>query len=138
MSNEEAINLANKELSETYRSELLNRFNGRENIFHFNRLEMSTIEKIVKREINNLDLNYARQGIHVNIDDQSISAFCKDHYDVIRGARGLPGYIKATLRPVIVNYLLNCPGIMGIFDVKYDTDEKGFVINFIVGTKEND
>ena len=138
LSNEEAINLANKELSETYRSELLNRFNGRENIFHFNRLEMSTIEKIVKREINNLDLNYARQGIHVNIDDQSISAFCKDHYDVIRGARGLPGYIKATLRPVIVNYLLNCPGIMGIFDVKYDTDEKGFVINFIVGTKEND
>ena len=138
LSNEETINLANKELGETYRSELLNRFNGRENIFHFNRLEMSTIEKIVKREINNLDFNYARQGIHVNIDDQSISAFCEDHYDVIRGARGLPGYIKATLRPIIVNYLLNCPGITGTFNVKYDIDEKGFVVNFIVGTKEND
>ena len=55
LSDEAACELATNELNNTYRSELLNRFNGRENILHFKRLPMEVIERIIRREIDKLN-----------------------------------------------------------------------------------
>lgn len=129
--NEEARKLANEELNSTYRSELLNRFNGRENILHFDKLSMSVIQKIVKREINKLNNAYTEKGLSISIFDNDIEAFCRDHYDVVRGARGLPGYIKANLRPIIVNHILENPNDKGIFNTSYNVHTKTFEVKFI-------
>ena len=130
ISDDEAVEKANEELCKTYRSELLNRFNGRENILHFKRLTMNTIQKIVKREIDKINNVYTEKGLSINITDDDISNFCKDHYDVIRGARGLPGYIKANLRPIIVNHILEYPNDKGIFKVSYDNETQTFNVVF--------
>ena len=130
LTEEEAIKFANEELNNTYRSELLNRFNGRENIFHFKRLSMDIIQKIIKREINKLSLAYSDKNLKINMQDSDINEFCNEHYDVIRGARGLPGYIKANLRPIIVNQLLNEPNSQGIFNITYNKNTKTFDVVF--------
>ncbi|AWH88740.1 AAA family ATPase [Limnobaculum parvum] len=131
LSDEEANNLATEELNNTYRSELLNRFNGRENILHFKRLPPEVIEKIIRREITKLNDSYQTRGLEIEMKDSCITCFCKDHYDLIRGARGLPGYIKTNIRPVIVNHILNSPNEKGKFCAVYNTERKNFEISFI-------
>ncbi|MWN31877.1 AAA domain-containing protein [Gilliamella sp. Pra-s65] len=130
LTDEEARGLATNELNNTYRSELLNRFNGRENILHFKRLPMEVIEQIICREINKLNQAYQHRGFTIEISDSSISAFCHDHYDLIRGARGLPGYIKTNIRPFIVNHILQNPNDKGIFSAVYNQQTHSFDMTF--------
>ncbi|MWP61933.1 AAA family ATPase [Gilliamella sp. Pas-s25] len=130
LSNEAACELATNELNNTYRSELLNRFNGRENILHFKRLPMDVIERIICREIDKLNRAYQPRGVTVEISDSCISAFCHDHYDLIRGARGLPGYIKTNIRPFIVNHILQNPLDKGTFKAVYNQDTHSFDMTF--------
>ncbi len=131
LSDEEAKELASDELNKTYRSELLNRFNGRENILHFKRLLPAVIERIIHREIAKLNESYRAKGIEIEVADACISNFCKDHYDIVRGARGLPGYIKANIRPIMVNYILNNPNEKGKFVASYNTESKTFEVSFL-------
>lgn len=131
LSDEEANALATEELNRTYRSELLNRFNGRENILHFKRLQHSVIEKIIRREITKLNNAYRSRGLEIEMQDACISRFGKDHYDIVRGARGLPGYIKANIRPVIVNHILNNPDEKGKFCAVYNMEKQNFEISYI-------
>lgn len=131
LSDEEAKELATEELNKTYRSELLNRFNGRENILHFKRLQLNVIERIIHREIAKLNASYRDRNLAIEMSDSCISRFCHDHYDVVRGARGLPGYIKANMRPVIVNYILNNPNEKGKFCAKYNVECKNFEVSFL-------
>lgn len=130
LSDEVAFQLATNELNNTYRSELLNRFNGRENILHFKRLPMQIIEKIIRREIDKLNQAYQPRGYSIEMQDACISAFCHEHYDIIRGARGLPGYIKANIRPFIVNHILQNPHDQGVFKAIYNQQTHSFDIEF--------
>jgi ATP-dependent Clp protease ATP-binding subunit ClpB len=130
LSDEAACELATNDLNNTYRSELLNRFNGRENILHFKRLPMVVIERIIRREIDKLNQAYQPRGFSVEISDSCISSFCHDHYDLIRGARGLPGYIKANIRPVIVNHILQNPHDKGAFKAVYNQQACSFDMTF--------
>lgn len=131
LSDETAIELANEELNKTYRSELLNRFNGRENILHFKRLPLEIIEKIIRREIEKLNASYQARGLEIVMRDECITNFCRDHYDLIRGARGLPGYIKTNIRPIIVNHILNNPNDVGTFYAEYNLEQQKFEISFM-------
>lgn len=135
LTDEEAKERANEELTNTYRSELLNRFNGRENIFHFKRLGMDTIEKIVRREITNLSECY-KDKIGIQMSDEEIHNFCIDQYDPIRGARGLPGFIKAHLRPKLVDTILYTSEKKEHLWIKYDTQTKDFILDFIITTED--
>lgn len=117
---EEAERLAMIDLSSTYRSELLNRFAGRQNIICFNRLELPSINKIVSREIAKINAGYADRGISVAfVTESAQERFCAARYEPAVGARGLPGYIKANIEPVIVNHLIDKPDATGIFVVDY-------------------
>lgn len=131
LSDEEAKSLATEELNATYRSELLNRFNGRENILHFRRLPLEIIERIIRREITKLNDSYQAKGLEIVMEDSCITNFCSDHYDIIRGARGLPGYIKTNIRPIIVNHVLHNPKEKGTFFVVYNTEQQKFEISFV-------
>jgi ATP-dependent Clp protease ATP-binding subunit ClpB len=119
---EEAEQLALTDLQATYRSELLNRFAGRQNILCFNRLELDSIQKIVAREIAKLDAAYSEKGLRVTISPESLVAFCQQLYDPAIGARGLPGYIKAHVEPVIVNSLIEHPDKMGTFEIGFGSN----------------
>ncbi|WP_392551875.1 AAA family ATPase [Orbus wheelerorum] len=130
LSDDNAKELASSELNNTYRSELLNRFNGRENILHFKRLPLTVIERIIRREITKLNQSYQARGLSIEMNDSCISAFCYDHYDLIRGARGLPGYIKTNIRPIIVNHILHHPNDTGRFNALYNKDSHKFEITF--------
>lgn len=106
LSGEESERLANIELDQIYRPEFLNRFAGRQNIVCFNRLEIDSIVKIVKRELNGLKSAYRENNVDVVFDDTCIQSFCEDHYDAKHGARGLQGYVVANIEPLIVNMIL--------------------------------
>lgn len=127
---EEAKGVANSQLAATYRSELLNRFNGRENILHFKRLPIEVIERIIAREVKKLNDSYTKRGLSIAIEEDCIQEFCKAHYNPAYGARGLPGYIKANLRPVIVNHILDNPDQTGTFTVGFNTDKNVFEVQF--------
>lgn len=116
----DAEQLALSDLAATYRSELLNRFAGRQNIICFNRLDLDSIRKIVAREIGKLDAAYRDRGLRVAIPESDMAALCADLYDPTIGARGLPGYIKANIETTIVNSLIEHPDNTGIFRIRYD------------------
>ena len=102
-----ASSLAKVDLDEQYRPEFLNRFNGRQNIICFNRLELDSIVKIVTRELLDLKNAYISSGVEVSISQEDINKFCSEQYDARTGARGLPGVIIAQLEPQVTDFILN-------------------------------
>jgi ATP-dependent Clp protease ATP-binding subunit ClpB len=117
-----------EDLGNTYKSEFLNRFNGRQNIYCFQELDLPSMEKIVKREIISIDSVYGEKGIHVDAPPDVIAAFCADQYDPMVGARGLPGFITANLEPFIVDQILKDQDARGTAHVTYSNDNKRFDI----------
>jgi len=107
LSFEEASAAAQEEVGKTYRSEFLNRFAGRQNIVCFNRLDLNSIERIVRREFDGMDRTYGQEGIRITISDPDLKSFCEAHYDPAIGARGLPGFIQTNVEPIIVNMILD-------------------------------
>lgn len=91
----------------TYRSELLNRFAGRQNIICFRRLGLDAIQRIVRREIEGLDAAYRSRGFGVSIDKSDLESLCRNRYDPTIGARGLPGFISSGLEPILVDAILD-------------------------------
>ncbi len=114
------------ELNSTFRSEFLNRFNGRQNIVRFNSLDIPSMEKIVRREISQIDAAYKDQGIRTVVSDADVNAFCESQYDPLVGARGLPGYIQVSLEPIIVKRLLADENARGTLNVTWDAENKRF------------
>lgn len=101
------------------RPEFLNRFNGRQNVVFFNHLDVSTIARIVRREIDGLNEAYRSIGVRVSLDDATLDEFCRDRYDVRVGGRGLPGYIQAELEPRLTDKVLDDPAFRGTMLVGY-------------------
>jgi ATP-dependent Clp protease ATP-binding subunit ClpB len=130
---EEANAAAMVELSETYRSEFLNRFNGRENIICFEKLEIDSIKKIAQREINSINTAYADRDISVFMDGPNLTKLCVDKYDVSIGARGLPGYISTNLENVIVDYILSNNNDKVKIDVTYNVAQHKLDMEFVHG-----
>lgn len=132
LSFETAKDRAIDDLNARYRSEFLNRFAGRQNIICFNRLGLESIEKIVRREVSDLDRAYsAGSGIGVCMDDVALASFCADHYDPSVGARGLPGYMQAHLEPALANFVLNQKEpVPSVCVVGYDTPSKRLKATF--------
>jgi ATP-dependent Clp protease ATP-binding subunit ClpB len=104
---EKANAAAMEEIGKTYRSEFLNRFSGRQNIVCFNKLDLPSIERIVRREFDSIDKTYSQDGVKLTVTEADLKAFCKAHYDPAIGARGLPGFIQANIEPIIVNMILD-------------------------------
>lgn len=122
------------ELGQHFRPEFLNRFNGRENLIGFKKLELPSIERIVAREIGDLAQAYTAHGVTVNVPADVISTFCQHKYNPITGARGLPGFINSNLEPRIVNALLDGNARPGsVFNVGYDIAGSTFTIETSAG-----
>ncbi len=113
-----------KELDTVYRPEFLNRFNGRQNIVCFNRLDLPVIERIARREIDKLNRQIAAAGrdIRIEMSDDSLAAMCRAVYSPALGARGLPGYIATHIKPAVANAILETPGAHGRMSVRFDAD----------------
>ncbi|MEP3665811.1 MAG: AAA family ATPase, partial [Roseibium sp.] len=121
-----------EEMDGIYRPEFLNRFNGRQNIIGFQRLEISSIERIIQREVNDLATSYAEHGVSISFPASEIAAFCADRYEPKVGARGLPGMINSDLEPRIVNALLDQSAESGAaFDVRYDSSTRSFAVEMM-------
>lgn len=133
MDHVEAMKLCMEDLDTTYRPEFLNRFNGRQNIIGFKRLELPSIERIVAREVGDMARSYAEHGVEIAFNTAAIAAFCADRYEPRVGARGLPGAIVAELEPRIVNALLDGEDNgRSHFDIGYDTPARRFTVNHTV------
>jgi ATP-dependent Clp protease ATP-binding subunit ClpB len=127
----EARDRAMDELKSTYRPEFLYRFAGGENIICFYKLDLDSIEAIVKREIE--DIKGAYSKVTLDIDRYAITQFCKDQYDPKVGARGLPGIIQAQLEPKIVDLILG--GVVDTrLNVMYDLKKREFIVKTMGGT----
>jgi ATP-dependent Clp protease ATP-binding subunit ClpB len=125
LSFEDASEAAMEDVKKTYRSEFLNRFAGRQNLVCFNRLDLPSIEKIVRREFDAIDKTYSQDGIRIQLDDADLKAFCKAHYDPAVGARGLPGFIQTNVEPQIVNRILD-GGKKGAIKLSFNAKKGGF------------
>jgi ATP-dependent Clp protease ATP-binding subunit ClpB len=128
LSDQQAEAAAIEDLGKNFKGEFLNRFNGRQNIYCFKKLDIASMEKIVRREIDSIDARYGEEGIQVRASDAAIHDFCVDQYDPRFGARGLPGFIKANLEPIIVNTLLEDEDVHGTAEVNYNSDIKRFEV----------
>ena len=122
----ESERFANLELDEKYRPEFLNRFAGRQNIVCFNRLGLDSIEKIVRRELNDLNRAYKESGLDIVVTDTSLKAFCADHYDPRNGARGLQGYVVSNIEPLIADLILENRVVSTKLELEYDAATKQF------------
>lgn len=122
LSFEQAVAETLKELDTVYRPEFLNRFNGRQNIVCFNKLELPVIERIARREIDKLNAQIRSGGrdIRIAISDASLEALCREIYSPALGARGLPGYIATHIKPAVANTILETPGAHGTMRIEYD------------------
>lgn len=122
----EAEAAAMDELNSTYRSEFLNRFAGRQNILCFKSLDLDSIERIVRRELAVLDRVYGERGLRVEMSDEQLKIFCQDQYDPRIGARGLPGFISATLEPALADRVLAEDQPNGTAQVSYEPSAHKF------------
>jgi ATP-dependent Clp protease ATP-binding subunit ClpB len=125
---EQAVEGAMEEVGTTYRSEFLNRFAGRENIICFNKLDLGSIERIVRREFDNMNLTYSADGVSVVVSEEDLKAFCKARYNPAIGARGLPGFIQTSVEPVIVNMILD-GAKRGTITLRYDEKAGNFAVS---------
>ena len=125
LSETEANAAAIEDLNQTYRAEFLNRFAGRQNIICFRRLDLPSIEKIVERELRAIANTYVSRGLTLHVADGVITSFCEDRFDARYGARGLPGFITATLEPKIVRAILDGK-TSGTVDIGYDRTSRSF------------
>ncbi len=109
------------ELDKHYRGEFLNRFNGRQNIVCFNKLELSTIEMIARRDIGKLNkmLQTSMPNLGVAMTDSAVAAMCKDYYKPVNGARGVTGYIESSIKPEIASTVLFDAEAEGTINVDY-------------------
>ncbi len=124
MSFEHAVDATMNDLDEIYRPEFLNRFNGRENIVCFKRLELEIIEQIARREISKLNarIQLENASISVTIDDSTLRRICSSKYDPVNGARGIPGFLNARVYPKVARTLLEMPEIDGTMSILFDDD----------------
>lgn len=132
ITHEQAMEGCMVDLDGTYRPEFLNRFNGRQNIVGFQKLELPSIEKIIRREVDDLTSSYQEHGVAIHFTDEQISIFCADRYEPRVGARGLPGMINSDLEPKIVNALLDqSAGDGASFTIHYDIASRRFEVEML-------
>ena len=117
---EVAQSLTMEELDHIYRPEFLNRFEGRQNIVCFNSLQLDSIERIVRRELQLISESYIGQGITTSIADNVFRAFCRDNYDPKIGARGLPAVLRHQVETSYVNAILERPDDKRAASITYD------------------
>ena len=130
LTEEEAFELTIRDLKKAFRTEFLNRFDGRENIILFHKLNMDTIEKIVFREISRINAFYVGQSIDVRFPESQLREFCDKTYSPEIGARGLPGRIKR-VEAMIVEKMMADAAFSGTLDIGFDAASRNFTSNWV-------
>ena len=130
LTEEEAYELTIRDLKKAFRTEFLNRFDGRENIILFRKLNMDTIEKIVFREISRINAFYTSQSIEVRFPEAELREFCNKTYSPEIGARGLPGRIKR-IEAMIVEKTMTAAACGGTLDIGFDAASRNFTSNWM-------
>ena len=127
---EVAKGMAMEELESTYRPDFLARFNGKRNIVCFQTLNLQVIELIAEREIRRLDamVRSTLPNVSVEIDQETLTAMCRDHYTPINGARGITGYIEGVIKPEIANTVLFDTDAEGQILIQYDEKNSQVVL----------
>ncbi|WP_425074786.1 AAA family ATPase [Sagittula sp. S175] len=122
------------ELENTFRPEFLNRFNGRQNIIGFKKLPLDLIERIAERELRKVNgrITAAGHGVRITMATDQISALCRDRYNPVHGARGIPGFFAATVYPSIARTILTTPEATGTLDLRYHAEDGGRVEILVV------
>lgn len=105
------------DLEQFFKPEFLNRFEGRENILVFRRLELDSIKRIANRELDRINTNYA-PAVTALFQNGELNAFCEKVYDPKIGARGIPGRIK-TVEGFIVDKLLQDETFKGTMNITF-------------------
>lgn len=130
LSFDDARELALADLDKHLPPELLNRLNGRQNIICFDKLKLSTIEKIAAREIQKLNraMQASRPTLSVTMAPDDLAAMCADYYNPVEGARGIVGYIRSRIKPAIAQTLLFDDTATGVMTVAYDRAAKDVAV----------
>ncbi len=130
MNYDEAMAATMDDLEDTFRPEFLNRFNGRQNIIGFNSLPLSLIERIAERELRKVNQRIASGGnsVTIHMDAVNIAAVCRERYNPVHGARGIPGFFASEVYPQIARKLLSEPGNVERLIVTYAEGPAGGVV----------
>lgn len=118
LSDTEAYERTMHDLEQFFKPEFLNRFEGRENILIFRRLEIDSIKRIANRELERINSNYA-PSVRAVFPNGQLDAFCEKVYDPRIGARGIPGRIK-TVEGFIVDKLLQDESFKGTMNITFN------------------
>ena len=131
MTFDEASDAAKRELQGHFRNEFLNRFGGKENIVGFNKLELETLQRIAKRELENLNKGLEDKGLSVLLSTADINRICEDRYDPNNGARAIPGYFAKAVRSKVARFMLEHPEQKGTLCMEYAPDTRDVVLKSV-------
>ena len=131
MTFDEASDAAKRELQGHFRNEFLNRFGGKENIVGFNKLELETLQRIAKRELETLNKGLENKGLSVLLSTADINRICEDRYDPNNGARAIPGYFAKAIRSKVARFMLEHPEQKGMLCMEYNPDTRDVVLKSI-------
>jgi ATP-dependent Clp protease ATP-binding subunit ClpB len=115
---DEAYELTMRELEKFFKSEFLNRFEGRENIIVLKALGLESIQRIAERELERINAFFAPR-VQAKFPADDMKRFCASVYTPKIGARGVPGRIKA-IEGFIVDQQLADEAFAGTITITYD------------------
>lgn len=113
------------------RPEFLNRFAGRQHIHFFDALNLSTVGRIVRKEVNAIDAAYRSAGIETRMSDEALMKFAEATYDPRTGARGPVGLVQTGIEPLITNTILEIPEFKGVFNIDYEVASGQFTADMV-------
>ena len=128
LTEEEAQKLAIQDLQKEYPPEFLNRFGGQRNIICYNKLPLSAIERITKRELAKVNELIEGKGVRLGMDDKAINDLVSAHYNPENGARGITGFFETDISSIIAKTLLRTPNAKGVMVATIDPKTKEMTI----------
>lgn len=128
---EEASQKALEALDAHLPPQLLNRFDGRRGIVCFNILQLATILKIARRDLNKVEsrVQQKRPELSIHMDDDQLRQLCEDTYKPLEGARGIVGEIKHRIKPSIARTVLFDSDDAGVINIQYNRDDKKVIVH---------
>jgi ATP-dependent Clp protease ATP-binding subunit ClpB len=116
MSYDDQMDNTMEALSEEYRAEFLNRFNGRENIVGFKALAPEIIQKIARGQLTkmNRDMQQANVRFSAFMKDEDIERLVEDTYDPAHGARAIGGIFNKRVYPMFAKVIAKTDFTSGV------------------------
>jgi ATP-dependent Clp protease ATP-binding subunit ClpB len=128
LTEDEAREEAMKEIRATFRPEFIDRFAGGKNIMCYRKLQAPTIVKIATRNISKLNTRLEAMGLQLYMEPDQIAELVK-YKSPGHSARGIAGFFKTDIKPILANTILDTPGAKGVMKMHMHPETHELIVD---------